>query len=211
MPTVTLHLGDCLEVLPTLAADVTVIDPPYGIGESNERNLSRAKAAAAVDYGNFDWDRRRVPEHVALAVSRANNAVVFGGNYYTDILPASSGWVVWDKENSGDFADFEMAWTSYNRASRIFRYMWNGMIKAKPEQRFHPTQKPLALMEWVIENYTRPGDVVLDCFMGSGTTGVACMKLGRNFIGIEKDAGYFKIAERRIAEAQAQLALPLFA
>jgi site-specific DNA-methyltransferase (adenine-specific) len=89
----------------------------------------------------------------------------------------------------------------------MFRYMWNGMIKQKPEARYHPTQKPLALMEWVIENYTAPGDTVCDPFMGSGTTGVACMRTGRNFIGIELDKGYFDIATVRIKNAAGDFTL----
>ena len=214
MSTVQLHLGDCLSVLPTLAAgsvDAVITDPPYGIGENNDRNMSRANAAAAIDYGAFSWDSKRAdPEAIANILRVSVSQVIFGGNYLADLLPPSQGWIVWDKERTGDFADFEMAWTSHDRASKIFRYMWSGMIKAKPEKRFHPTQKPLALMEWVIENYTTRGDTVLDPFMGSGTTGVACMKLGRNFIGIEKDAGYFAIAKKRIEQAQAQLTLPLF-
>jgi site-specific DNA-methyltransferase (adenine-specific) len=213
MTTATLHLGDCLDVLPTLAADVAVIDPPYGIGKNNivpGSRTSRNSKAMRTEYGVLDWDDERSPERVALALAQTKDAVVFGGNYYADILPVSRGWIVWDKQTSGNFSDFELAWTSYDRASEMFRYMWNGMLKAKPETRVHPTQKPLALMEWVIENYTRPGDTVLDCFMGSGTTGVACARLGRNFIGIERDPGYFAIAQRRIEQAQAQLALPLF-
>ncbi len=125
-------------------------------------------------------------------------------------MPPSPGWIVWDKLNgANDFADCELAWTSYRRAVRKIAYMWNGMIKQKPEERFHPTQKPLAVMLWVIENYTKPGDTILDPFMGSGTTGVACVQLGRNFIGIEIDARYFAIAQKRIADAEKQIIMPL--
>jgi DNA modification methylase len=207
--TVTLYHGDCLDILPTLGkVDAVVTDPPYGIGESNERNLSRVQMAPPKDYGSFSWDSERVnPATIELMLKVSQHQVIFGGNYYTDQLPPSSSWVVWDKMTSGDFADCEMAWTSHKRATRMFRYLWNGFRKQLAEERYHPTQKPLALLLWIVENYTTPGATVLDPFMGSGTTGVACVKTGRNFIGIEIDKGYFDIAQRRITDAQQQLHL----
>jgi DNA modification methylase len=111
--------------------------------------------------------------------------------------------------NSGDFADCELAWTSHKKAVRKFAYMWNGMIKQKPEERYHPTQKPLALMLWVLENYTNEGNTIFDPFMGSGTTGVACVQTGRNFIGCEIDPGYFEIAKKRIEAAQLQIRMEI--
>ncbi len=210
--TVTLYHGDCLEILRGMNAgsvDAVVTDPPYGIGENNAKNLSRSNLAPAVDYGNFDWDKKPAPQEAIDLLRKASvNQVVFGGNYFS--MPPSPGWIVWDKLNgANDFADCELAWTSYRRAVRKIAYMWNGMIKQKPEERFHPTQKPLAVMLWVIENYTKPGDTILDPFMGSGTTGVACVQLGRNFIGIEIDARYFAIAQKRIADAEKQIIMPL--
>lgn len=203
--------GDCVEVMRGMAdksVDCVVTDPPYGIGESGAKNSTRSNAAAVKDYGDYSWDRDRLSVvHVAMMRGVSKNQVIFGGNYYADILPASSSWIVWNKVNSGDFADCELAWTSHKKAVRQYTYMWNGMIKQMPEERYHPTQKPLSLMIWVLENYTQPGDTILDPFMGSGTTGVACIKTGRNFIGIEKDAGYFKVAEKRLAEAAMQMPL----
>ena len=217
MPTVTLYQGDCLDILPTLAAgsvDAVVTDPPYGIAYSPRQNSAKAWgpktfAGDSVVLGDdVDFDPK---PFLGFPV-----VVLFGANYYAHRLPPSSEWVVWDKREgvtSNDFADCEMIWTNQGGVTRVFRHMWMGALRAseRGETRVHPTQKPIALMQYLLEQYTNPGDTVLDPFMGSGTTGVACMKLGRNFIGIEKDAGYFKIAERRIAEAQAQLALPLFA
>ena len=205
----TLYQGDCLDILPTLAAgsiDAVITDPPYGIGESQARVLSRTNAAAVIDYGAFTWDSERIDMEAIRQILRVSRSqVIFGGNHFADMLPPSSGWVVWDKQNTGDFSDCELAWTSHAKGVRIVRYMWNGMIKAKPEKRYHPTQKPLDVMRWVIANYTRPGDTVLDPYMGSGTTGVAALMEGRNFIGIELDAKYYAIAERRIANAQPPL------
>ncbi len=208
--TVTLYHGDCLDILPTLAAvDCVVTDPPYGIGESSARNSSRSHMVSARNYGEYTWDNKLSQAHIGALLTAGNNQVIFGGNYYADWLPPSSGWIVWDKVNSGDFADCELAWTSYRRAVRKIAYMWNGMIKQKPEERFHPTQKPLSVMLWVIENYTKPGDTILDPFMGSGTTGVACVQLGRSFIGIELEKRYFDIAQKRIADAERQIIMPL--
>ncbi len=209
--TYRLYQGDCLDVLPTLAGvDAVVTDPPYGIGKNNivpfvrtERN-SKGRTGAG-DF--FDWDETKKTTEVIAASRIAKVAVIWGGNYYADVLPAARCWFVWDKLNSGNFSDFEMAWTSLDSASKMFRYMWNGMIKRKPETRYHPTQKPLDLMRWCVCMATKPGDTVLDPFMGSGTTGVACRMEGRNFIGIELDPHYYAIAERRIANAQP----PLFA
>ena len=135
--------------------------------------------------------------------------ILFGGNYYADLLPPSSSWIVWDKMNTGDFADCELAWTSHRRAVRKFTYMWNGFLRQMPEKRYHPTQKPLALMMWILKNYTNPNDTILDPFAGSGTTGVACVLTGRKFIGIETDKGYYKIAEKRISEAKLEFGLRL--
>ena len=206
---VKLYHGDCLEILPTLedgSVDAVVTDPPYGIGESGAKNRTRSHAAAARDYGDYTWDHERATaEHIVQARRVSHEQVFFGGNYYTDILPPSPSWIVWDKNNTGDFADCELAWTSHRRAIRKFKWTWNGFIKERPEQRWHPTQKPLALMVWVLENYTPEGATVLDPFMGSGTTGVACVQTGRRFIGIEIDKDYFEIAKQRIIEAQMQL------
>ena len=206
---IELHLGDCMTVMRGMAdksVDAVITDPPYGIGENNRKNLSRANSAAAINYGEFEWDKQPATQEQIDSCRRVSkNQVVFGGNYFT--LPPSSGWIVWDKLNTGDFADCELAWTSHKRSVRKFTYMWNGMIKQRPEERFHPTQKPLSLMTWVLLNYTNPGDTILDPFMGSGTTGVACVQTGRNFIGIEIDPTYYAIAERRIHDASQQPAL----
>tara|TARA_R110000787_G_scaffold279878_1_gene390256 strand:- start:136 stop:780 length:645 start_codon:yes stop_codon:yes gene_type:complete len=201
----TLYLGDCLEILPTLdKVDAVITDPPYGIGEAAGKNASRCNLAIAKDYGVDSWDNKTADDAVMLAITKAKQSVIFGGNYYD--LPPSPCWLVWDKENTGDFADGELAWTNLSKAVRIKRYMWNGMLRANKEKRGdHPTQKPIGIMEWVISH--TDGNTVLDPFMGSGTTGVACMNLGRKFIGIEIDPKYFDIACERIKAAQDQLRL----
>lgn len=199
--TVQLFCGDCLEIMPTLGkVDAVVTDPPYGIGENDKKVASRGKLAKPKNYGEFNWDNKPAsPEIINLCQEIAANCIIWGGNYF--ILPPSSCWLVWDKLNSGNFADCELAWTNLKKAVRIKRHMWNGMIREGNEERFHPTQKPLAVMEWCL-SFLPDAVTILDPFMGSGTTGVACVNLGRNFIGIEKDPRYFEIAKERIAEAE---------
>jgi len=137
-----------------------------------------------------------------MVISGADEAIIFGGNYYA--MAPSSCWLVWDKENgASDFADCVLAWTNLPKAVRRIRYMWNGMLRANKEKRGdHPTQKPIGVMSWAV-GHTK-GITVLDPFMGSGTTGVACMNLGRKFIGIEIERKYFDIACERIENAQRQ-------
>lgn len=213
----TLYLADCADVIPLQApADLLLTDPPYGVGESSKKNASRGKPFGGgekntrgktilpTEYGDYDWDHSP-PEASTLAACQASArlSIIWGGNFFG--LPAASKWLVWDKENSGDFADCELAWTNLPGAVRIFRHMWNGMLRASERNapRVHPTQKPIVLMEWCV---AQAGEVesIVDPFMGSGTTGVACANLGKRFIGIEREPRYFEIACERIAAAQSQ-------
>lgn len=202
----TLYLGDCREVLPTLPkVDAVVTDPPYGIGEAAGKNASRTRLAVAKDYGNDGWDDQPIDPALMSAVRAAGDwAIIFGGNYYA--CPPTSCWLVWDKENgSNDFADCELAWTNLPKAVRRIRFMWNGMLRANGEERGdHPTQKPIGVMRWCIDHLPAPNQTILDPFMGSGTTGVAAVQMGRDFIGIEREPAYFDIACRRIEQAQRQ-------
>jgi len=200
----TLYLGDCREILPLLPkVDAVVTDPPYGIGEAGGKANTRRNLAAVTDYGNASWDDTTADEAVALALQNARWGIIFGGNYYN--LPPSSCWLVWDKLNSGDFADCELAWTNLPGAVRRLQYLWNGMIKAPGETRGdHPTQKPVGVMKWCLQRLPEGARTILDPFMGSGTTGVACAKLGRKFIGIELEPKYFEIAVKRIDDAYRQ-------
>jgi DNA modification methylase len=202
----TLYLGDCLDVMPTLGkVDAVVTDPPYGIGEANGKNKSRSKLAKSNDYGKKDWDNEPCSDDkLQLMQEISKNQIIFGGNYFE--LPPTSCWLVWDKENGGaDFADCELAWTNLKKAVRLKKHMWNGMLRKGQEERWgHPTQKPLEVMSWCISHLPDNAETILDPFMGSGTTGVACVKLGRSFIGIELDEEYFEIACERIRQAYAQ-------
>ena len=198
--TVTLYCGDCLEILPTLEPRSVdcVIDPPYGIDENDRKIASRGKLARPRDYGIVEWDKSTQPERVEATQLASVDQVVFGGNYYE--LPPAKCWLIWDKLNGGnDFADCELAWTNLQQAVRIFRFRWNGMIRDEKGPRVHPTQKPVALMQWAV-SFFKSSRPVLDTFMGSGTTGVACVRLGRRFIGIELEPKYYAIAKRRIQD-----------
>lgn len=153
----TLYLGDCRDILPTLGkVDAVVTDPPYGIGESAAKNRTRGGGGgrlgmcAPTDYGDDDWDQEPCP-HDVLEWMRQHSRwqVIFGGNYFP--LPPSSCWLVWDKENTGDFADAELAWTNLPRAVRLKRHMWNGALRKGREERLHLTQKPVAVMSWAID------------------------------------------------------------
>lgn len=202
---VTLYQGDCREILPTLGKfDAVVTDPPYGIGEAAGANKSRGNLAVAKDYGVATWDDATADEAVALAISKANYSMIFGGNYYN--LPPTSCWLVWDKINGdNDFADCELAWTNLKKAVRRIRFRWNGMLRQNNEPRGdHPTQKPIEVMRWCIGHLPAEAKSIIDPFMGSGTTGVASVKMGRQFTGIELEPKYFDIACRRISEAMKQ-------
>ena len=202
--------GDCREVLPLLPmCDLILTDPPYGIGEAAGKNKSRTKMAVAKDYGNDAWDNEPPPAWVIeLMRAKAKWQVLFGGNYYS--LPPATCWLVWDKENGdSDFADCELAWTNLPKAVRRLRWRWAGMLQqdmATKEVREHPTQKPVPVMRWALTQVFDAA-TVCDPFMGSGTTGVACMLEGRKFTGIERERKYFDIACERISRAQSQGAL----
>ena len=175
-----------------------ITDPPYGINAARTRNSAKD---GWVDYGCDGWDLERPPREIFDAMREASDIqIIWGGNYFTDYLPPSQKWLSWDKGQDGfSLADFELAWTSENKACRRFHYARSLALK---DGKQHPTQKPLALMRWCIEQVDAP--VILDPFMGSGTTGVACAQLGRKFTGIEREQKYFDIACERISRAQAQ-------
>ena len=196
----TLYLGDCRDVLPTLPrVDAIVTDPPYGIGFA--AHPTRYQRANGME--KTEWDAIAPQAAVALALSRATNAIIWGGNYFT--LPPSRGWLVWSKAgNAPSMADLEMAWTSIDMNARSFeKSVRSASLEKNLQTAAHPTQKPVALMKWSI-GFLPDARTICDPFMGSGTTGVACAKMGRKFIGIEIEPKYFDIACRRIESAYAE-------
>ena len=206
----TLYLGDCAEILPTLnKVDAVVTDPPYGLGI--DKSMAKAsgiqsggmKAKKGV-YEALGWDNKPIDKkHIDLLFKAGTYQIIFGGNYFE--LPPTKCWLLWDKEINGNFADAEMAWTNLNKPVKLKRYMWNGMLRANNELRGdHPTQKPIGIMQWVISHLPVEANTIIDPFMGSGTTGVACAKMGKTFIGIEQEQKYFDIACKRIEQAYSQ-------
>ena len=203
--------GDCREVLPLLPpVDLILTDPPYGIGAAKQDFYGLAKrrnsCAAPKDYGDSEWDSEPPPRWLLeLMLEKGRYQIIFGGNYYA--LPPTSCVLVWDKENDGTaFADCELAWTNLPKAVRRLRWRWAGMLQQdmkNKEERVHPTQKPVAVMQWALTQ-AKDAQTVCDPYMGSGTTGVACARMGLNFVGIERERKYFDIACRRIEQAYAQ-------
>jgi DNA modification methylase len=192
----TLYLADCLEVLPTLPkVDAVVTDPPYGVGMKRGDSKIQGLMAGDISPPRLKW----VAEY---------KAIVWGGNNFCDQLPRSSGWLVWDKTfpESARHSQAELAWSNVIKTVRHYTEAYHGFMRER-DGWFHPTQKPPGLMRWCIQ-FIPEADVILDPFMGSGTTGVACAQLGRDFVGIEIEPKYFEIACERIANAQRQQ--PLF-
>ena len=189
-----LILGDCLEVMPLLGkVDACVTDPPYGIGMDGGK-VGKSK------YERKGWDK--VAADVAWIINSDMPAIVWGGNYFP--VTPSEKWLVWDKKNDPTaFADCELAWTNVLGSVRVFRWLWSGSYQQKREQRWHPTQKPVALMEWCL-GFLPDAQTILDPFAGSGTTAVACERLGRNCTAIEIDPDYFEIMCKRVDEEARQ-------
>lgn len=206
--------GDCLEVMkgiPDGVVDALITDPPYGIGLATDyQNRGRGKWANNKDFPKvFGDDKPFNPEHI---LKRFYNKpiILFGANYYARSLPETSSWFIWDKRNgvlTNDQADCEMIWSNVGGPARVFRHLWNGCLKdsERGQRRYHPTQKPVVLMEWLISNNTDELDLILDPFAGSGTTLVAAKQLGRKYIGIEINPDYCKIAEERLRQEQLAL------
>lgn len=202
---IDLRLGDCMDIMKTMAdksVDLCLCDPPYGRGMDKELHKKQGKYGYK-DYGDTNWDIKPTKEYFIEMMRVSKNQIIWGGNYFIDYLYPSMGWLVWDKgQREFSLADGELAWTSYQKALRIKTL---SRSKALQDYKQHPTQKSLIVMKWCLLNYGKEANTVLDPFMGSGTTGVACKELGRNFIGIEINKDYFNIAKRRITEATQEL------
>ena len=211
---VELWLGDMADILPSLIKggifDACVTDPPYGIGEAAGRAKTRTSGLNEKvrhqyrrDYGDDAWDDQPISDdQIAMVMASAKWKIIFGGKYYA--LPPTSCWLVWDKLNGDtDFADCELAWTNLPKAVRRIQFLWNGCFRRERDVvREHPTQKPIGVMMWCLEHLPKAAMTVLDPFMGSGTTGVASVRLGKRFVGIEQSQKFFDVACRRIGEAQ---------
>ncbi len=208
---VDLWLGDCRDILPTLGkVDAVVTDPPYGIGADKGAAVGGTDASGRYvrrpKQYDGGWDKERPPVDLLWSIATTGTVqILWGGNYFADALPPGGRWLFWDKLNSmPSYSDGEMAWTSIpGVAVKKFTQCNNGLASLRDGIRAHPTQKPVELMRWCL-GFIPDARTILDPFMGSGTTGVAAVKLGRKFIGIEIEPTYFDIACRRISEALKQ-------
>jgi site-specific DNA-methyltransferase (adenine-specific) len=204
----TLYLGDCRDILPTLPkVDAVVTDPPYGIGADTGVGASNGKSIKTDFDGGWDGE---VP-NLEPITRAAPILVIFGYQYMADQLGTTNAPLVWDKKCKNgwedNFADVEIAWTLGLKKPTAFRYQWMGACRGSNNadgRKVHPTQKPAALMRWCIEQLPDGCGTILDPFMGSGSTGVAAVQMGRQFIGIEREPKYFDIACKRIEDAQRQ-------
>ena len=196
-----LILGDSLQVMPGLGRfDAVVTDPPYGIGRDGQVKTTGGNGGRKA-YAFKDWDVERPPPEVFKRIlSLCDEQIIWGGNYFADLLPPSMRWLVWDKGQRINQSDGELAWTSQQKALRITE---RNRVALMQDGAVHPTQKPVALMEWCI-GFLPDAVTILDPFMGSGTTLVACQRMGRHGTGIELDPDYFEIACRRVDEAARQ-------
>lgn len=203
---ITIYCGDCRDILPTLEAgsvDLVLTDPPYGVNEPTDRkSRGRGKLAECNDFAPVIGDNEPFDP---IPLLRFRRVMLFGANHFADRLPPSAAWIVWDKRDgipSNDNADCELIWSNVGGPARLYRHLWNGMIKAseQDQKRVHPTQKPVALMRWILERWSKPGDLILDPYMGSGPIARACLDLGRRYIGIELEEKYCQIAVKRLSQ-----------
>lgn len=213
-------LGDCLEVMrsmPDKCVDLVLTDPPYGIDAAGHGGVaaegSRNSKTTRRKFERKTWDTERPSAEVFRELLRVSKcAIIFGGNYFVDLLPPSRCWLVWDKLNgSTSFADCELAWSNVSDSVRKFEHRWQGMLcetASDKLDRFHPTQKPVGLFQRILEKYAPPGALVFDPFSGSGTTAIACHNLGLDFVCVEKDPDYHAASVERLRKHLQQLLLP---
>jgi site-specific DNA-methyltransferase (adenine-specific) len=205
---------DCMEGMkeyPDKYFDLAIVDPPYGIGEDGASNHSRSRLANAKVYTAKGWDKETPNEEYFQEIFRVSkNQIIWGGNYFLDkIKVPTSCMLVWDKENGeNDFADCELAWSSFKSAVRRFKFRWAGMLQGNmkdKESRIHPTQKPVQLYKWILQNYGTTGDKILDTHVGSASSLIAFEEEGFDYVGFEIDKEYFDNANKRIEQYRSQL------
>lgn len=205
--------------------ELAIVDPPYGIGEANGKNASRNKGFGkgsvkskkitfSKDYGKKEWDSKPSNKEYFIELQRVSkNQIIFGSNHFIENIPNanSSCWIVWDKDNGeSDFADCELAWCSFKTAVRLKKVRWNGLLQydmKNKEIRIHPTQKPIRLYEWLLMNYAKDGDKILDTHLGSGSIAIACHNLKYDLTACELDKEYYEAAVKRLKQHQQQLTM----
>lgn len=219
-----LYHADCMIALkefPDKFFDLAIVDPPYGIGvmsmnytKSGAVKVHGKNVATRRDYRRFtDWDVKPGKEYFDELFRVSKKQIIWGGNYFADMLPPSKGFIIWDKRcdnnMTNDFADCEYAWISSGLGvARVFRFLWNGMLQGNmkdKEDRFHPTQKPVSLYLWLLNKYAKKGDKILDTHAGSASSLVACQRSGFDGWGFEIDDEYFEKAKARLDQEKNQV------
>jgi len=220
---------DCMDLmrdLPDKHFALAIVDPPYGIGQSCDnpsasygirkdgtRRIPKSWkniTNSSPKYKTKEWDKSIPEENYFCELQRVSkNQIIWGGNYFP--LPLTGGWVVWDKKvNEGmSFSKAELAWESLTQSVSLFRFQWAGYLKQEKCERIHPTEKPVALYRWLLANYAKQGDNILDTHMGSGSIAVACHYAGYHLTATELDQDYFDAAVERIKRETAQLTLAM--
>lgn len=208
---------DCMEGMkefPDKYFDLAIVDPPYGgvtQGGYMSNKMGGGVAKNRNDYHLSLWQCEKPSKAYFDELKRVSvNQIIWGGNYYASMLEDSQCWIVWDKEKPEgiSFADCELAYTSFNLASRIYHFAWNGMLQGDmkhKEQKIHPTQKPVALYEWLLSKYAKDGDVILDTHVGSASSLIACRNTNHKYVGFEIDETYYKMAKDRLDAETAQM------
>lgn len=197
--------------------DLAIVDPVYGDvtkgGYMTHNKGQRIGTGKANQKGYHDglWQQDKTgKEYFEELLRVSKNCIIWGGNYFANLLPPSQGWIVWDKchPEGLTFADAELAYTSFDKATRTFRFMWNGMLQGdmkNKENRIHPTQKPVALYEWLLNKYSQPQDIILDTHVGSASSLIACHRTGHKYVGFELDEEYYRMAKNRLDQEVAQM------
>jgi site-specific DNA-methyltransferase (adenine-specific) len=199
-------LGDCMDYMTTIPSkyfDLAVVDPPYGIGINH--SMGRRKGDKPSNYKKTDWDSEPPPVEYFTELFRVSkNQIVWGANHFISRMPYDSAcWLMWDKKFSDEvsFAQYELAWTSLSGTCKKFDK------HPKQDNRFHPTQKPVSLYDWIFHNYAKQGDKILDTHLGSGSSRIAAHKNKLDFVGVELDPDYFEAQEKRFKNYVSQLTL----
>jgi len=213
---IRLYNGDCMEYMPELednAYELAIVDPPYGIGASGEmgaKECDRWNNPKLTGYKKKEWDNN-IPEREYFNELKrvSKNQIIWGANHFSNNIEESRGWIVWDKKRSGNYSKCELAYSSFDKPISLFEYLWNGFQKAKPIKRIHPTQKPVALYRWLLQNYAEEGDKILDTHGGSFSLAIACEMEGFKLDIIELDEDYYNSAVTRFEQHVSQQRLKL--
>ena len=207
-----IHNQDCLEAMKLMQDnqfDLAIVDPPYGIGAGGKSFINRntANKNAEKFYKENDWDKIRPSKEYFIELKRiSKNQIIWGGNYFCDLIKPARCFIVWDKKTGeNSYADCELALTSINSNAKIYTKFWLGAHANNGTPRIHPTEKPIALYEWLLMNYANEGDKILDTHLGSGSIAIACHNLGYDLTGYELDKEYYDNAIKRIKNHQSQL------